>query len=881
MDRKSGLFAVALISMVLFAALSREVYAQTSRAITINAIEAVPQSDHLRLNVYFSLLDSDGRVVQDADIEQATVLLDDGTRYEALRVEQPDEPPLHIVLVLDASGSMGGQVPEMQRAAIQAVESAPVGSRIAVIQFNDQINVLQDFTTSTSRVVNAISQVQSTYQAGTCLYDAAYESVLLLRDAPEGRRAVILFTDGTDTTLQGTVCSTHSIEDVVEMASQSDLPVFVNTVGLRTRDLNEFELRRIAELTGGVSAIGGSGDLDTLFQSIMDVLTSQWLATFDVYPSAGEHSATLQIVQRGGGLAQPDVALFTASQGYERPVETPVATTSQSVLAPDVPTETPVPIVGVDTITVSLPNNTVSVRAITSGVESVFEYRFDFRNAYNNTEASYAVPAPLFGEQSFPLEKISDGEHTVTITGFAVDGTIVARSQSEPFVIVRPTPTPEPTAETASVRIDAMSWLNQDARSLQIDLLLSQRAEIASIRVAVTDSNGIEVRSFRMATEDTIELDLSGLPAGSYQIIIDARSSNSVTLSTAERELSLPELPTPTPEPVAIARIAAVTPETEQFIVILETDNEELIQKFVLDVFNEETNVLVNSVEHVPPPHSEIRIDLSAISSGTHPYTLRLRGFDAENNEICRSVVNNVTITKPADPSALTQFVNSIKGEGNKNLPYMIVGGVGVLVLLVVLLVFLIRRGGKSTMSQNVIQELTDFGEVSDLPPDYIPAYGSNDPEVTNPVPRAIVPEAFLVVERSREKSLQGNRILIDPAGQDGFKLGRRGKGDVNFDGDDNVSRNHATISFDNNVFFITDQGSTIGTFLDDRRLSPRVPEPLYSGIHIRLGATTVLRFEQSDAVFDPDKTNPQPYVPLDPDTDMTNRDKSMFSDSE
>ena len=58
------------------------------------------------------------------------------------------------------------------------------------------------------------------------------------------------------------------------------------------------------------------------------------------------------------------------------------------------------------------------------------------------------------------------------------------------------------------------------------------------------------------------------------------------------------------------------------------------------------------------------------------------------------------------------------------------------------------------------------------------------------------------------------------------------------------VSRDHAEIHFRRDTFYIVDSGSTYGTFVNDRRVSPDGQE-LRDGDTVRLGTRTVLRFEE------------------------------------
>ena len=79
------------------------------------------------------MTDSNGRVVPVSSIESATMqLFGDATIYPAV-VEKPNSP-FYVVLLLDASGSMGGAMADMQAAAKASLQNAPPEARFAVVQ---------------------------------------------------------------------------------------------------------------------------------------------------------------------------------------------------------------------------------------------------------------------------------------------------------------------------------------------------------------------------------------------------------------------------------------------------------------------------------------------------------------------------------------------------------------------------------------------------------------------------------------------------------------------------------------------------------------------------------------------------------------------------
>lgn len=103
--------------------------------------------------------------------------------------------PFHVVLVLDTSASTNEKLGMIRRSAIAFVEQLQPGDRVKVISFDDKIRDLSEFTNDRARLRSAINQTES--GQGTKLYDAM-ELALSSTQPIQGRKAIVLFTDGVD-----------------------------------------------------------------------------------------------------------------------------------------------------------------------------------------------------------------------------------------------------------------------------------------------------------------------------------------------------------------------------------------------------------------------------------------------------------------------------------------------------------------------------------------------------------------------------------------------------------------------------------------------------------------------------------------------------------
>jgi VWFA-related protein len=287
---------VLLISLVTLLAIfpTIQAIAQTAWDIRVNLVATVEKSDGMNLKLYFNVVESQTSApILDLNPKSAQVQMLNSDYIADGEVKKPDVP-IYIVMVLDSSGSMGGAASDLQKAAKQALNNVPDNSLFSVVQFDETIKLLQDFTQNIPAVSYAIDQYKVSNK-GTCLYDAAYSAAEALQKAPAGRRAIILFTDGKDENVNGKQCSKHSYQELVDLAMKNQVPI--NTIGLSYKEagLNELELKSMAASTGGFSAIASKDDLAQSFQNIMDALKSQWMVETTIYPKRGQNDGVLTL----------------------------------------------------------------------------------------------------------------------------------------------------------------------------------------------------------------------------------------------------------------------------------------------------------------------------------------------------------------------------------------------------------------------------------------------------------------------------------------------------------------------------------------------------------------------------------------------------------
>ena len=201
------------------------------------------------------------------------VLEEDGVPQEIIDF-YVEKRPVTLALILDSSGSMQTALGTVHAAASRFVNSLEEDDKALVIDFDEKVYLLQDITADKGDLTEAITSTQAL--GGTALYDALYASYRKLRGI-DGRKAIILLTDGDDTS------SKFSFKRILDEAKLSDLIIY--PIGLGTSVL-DIDLRRVlkllAEETGGRPYFPNKvEELQGVYEEIALELKSQYYLTYE------------------------------------------------------------------------------------------------------------------------------------------------------------------------------------------------------------------------------------------------------------------------------------------------------------------------------------------------------------------------------------------------------------------------------------------------------------------------------------------------------------------------------------------------------------------------------------------------------------------------
>ncbi|HKN84205.1 MAG TPA: VWA domain-containing protein [Pyrinomonadaceae bacterium] len=223
--------------------------------------EEVDAGDVIRVNttlitIPVSVTDRDGRYIPNLQ-KQDFRIWEDGVEQDVAFFQSVDKP-FSVVLMLDTSPSTQFRLEDIQDAAISFVDQLRPDDKVMVVSFNDNIKVLCDLTTDREKIHRAIQRSRT--GDGTRLYDAVDMVINEQLSRIQGRKAIVLFTDGVDTTSKRA-----SYESNITDAQELDAliyPVQYDT----SRDMNAGNFPPMGgpvdiwgQILGGIFGGGGGG----------------------------------------------------------------------------------------------------------------------------------------------------------------------------------------------------------------------------------------------------------------------------------------------------------------------------------------------------------------------------------------------------------------------------------------------------------------------------------------------------------------------------------------------------------------------------------------------------------------------------------------------
>jgi VWFA-related protein len=241
------------------------------------------------IRVFTTVLDHEGRL--DTSLAQNDFEIRDEGKPQSITLFDNTPQPVHLVVMLDVSGSMQGNLELLRRSAEALLDRLRPDDLVRIGSFGKDVKISGSFTTDRRELLAALPTFIPP-DAPTPLWRAMDEAMDTFAKQDDQRRVVLVMTDGKDSGMFEMRKRVSSQAGVIDRARDEDVMVYA--VGMHSRpprqmgpmdlrqavlqDLPDPGLPKVAEETGGGYAeIRGGDDLTTAFAHVADELHAQYL----------------------------------------------------------------------------------------------------------------------------------------------------------------------------------------------------------------------------------------------------------------------------------------------------------------------------------------------------------------------------------------------------------------------------------------------------------------------------------------------------------------------------------------------------------------------------------------------------------------------------
>ncbi len=199
--------------------------------------------------VNVTVTDPFNRLVTGLEKENFRVFEDD-VEQEVVHFSSEDVP-ISIGLVFDMSGSMSNKVDKSRLAATQFLKTANPQDEFFLVSFNDRARLISPFTGNVEELETRLMYAAA--HGRTALLDAIYLGLSQMRGAHNGKRALLIISDGGDNH------SRYNEGDIKNFLKEADVQLYAigiyDPLGYRNRTPEELNgpslLTELTEMTGG------------------------------------------------------------------------------------------------------------------------------------------------------------------------------------------------------------------------------------------------------------------------------------------------------------------------------------------------------------------------------------------------------------------------------------------------------------------------------------------------------------------------------------------------------------------------------------------------------------------------------------------------------
>jgi Ca-activated chloride channel family protein len=249
------------------------------------------QSVHIDVNlalVNVTVTDPYDRVVTGLEPDNFRVF--ENNIEQEIQYFSSEDVPISIGVIFDLSGSMANKVGKAKEATLQFFKTANPQDEFFLVSFNDRAELISAFTNSADDLQNRLSFASA--KGRTALLDAIYLGLSEMRTARNGKRALLIISDGGDNN------SRYNEKDIKRLVREANTQLY--SIGIfdpleyRNRTTEELNgpslLNEVTELSGGRAfTVEKINDLPDIATKIGTELRNQYILGYR--PSEKSHDA--------------------------------------------------------------------------------------------------------------------------------------------------------------------------------------------------------------------------------------------------------------------------------------------------------------------------------------------------------------------------------------------------------------------------------------------------------------------------------------------------------------------------------------------------------------------------------------------------------------
>jgi Ca-activated chloride channel family protein len=272
------------------------VLAQETFQVDVNAAKNTIHVDVNLVNLGFVARDTQGKLVPNLTANDVE-LFEDAVPQKIHSFSKSTDLPLTLALIVDVSGSQDHFGKQHQKdLEVFLKEVLRPQDRVFVVTFGNHLRLISDFSSSPEQVLENYERYSKGKEKfpelgpkedrdlGTAFYDSIYYSITEKLAQSQGRKAILMFSDGEDNS------SSHNMMTTIETAQAENVPIYairsteVHHGKLNAR--NEYGISvmdRIAKETGGLHINTEKTDAQTYFAQIAEELRTSY--DLNYYPT--------------------------------------------------------------------------------------------------------------------------------------------------------------------------------------------------------------------------------------------------------------------------------------------------------------------------------------------------------------------------------------------------------------------------------------------------------------------------------------------------------------------------------------------------------------------------------------------------------------------